>query len=217
MTEKMTTRERILQAAFELISDKGFAGACTREIAQRAGVAEVTIFRHFTNKENLFRHTTQRHSTIPVLETVIPTILDKPLEAGITILVDAFLGKLSNNKRWIRVFQSELQRDPETFRPICQTFLDELYRVCSSYFTAVSKRGSSICCDPQLAAKVFVMLCYGFFQVEEIQLGKSCKDIDNQPLVEAMVKMLCNGVASMPKQSAIREICQKEVNSSLGD
>lgn len=63
MTERMPTRERILQAAFELICDKGFAGACTREIAQRAGVAEVKLFRHFTNKGNLFRQTTKRYSS----------------------------------------------------------------------------------------------------------------------------------------------------------
>lgn len=216
MSAKEATREKILQSAFELISEKGFSGTSTRDISKRAGIAEVTLFRHFASKENLFRQATQRHSTIPVLEMVIPTILDKPINEGIAILVDAFLGRLSDNRPWIRMFQIELQRDPETFRPLCQSYLDELYSVCSSYFTEVLRKDASICCDPQLAAKVFVMLCYGFFQVEEVQLGNSFRSIDNQPLVEAMVKMLCNGVASA-KQSAIREICQKEVNSSLGD
>ena len=195
MSVKKPTRERILQAAFELISDKGFAGASTREIAKRAGVAEVTLFRHFTSKENLFRHTTQRHSTIPVLEELIPTVIDKPLIEGITILVDAFLGRLSANKSWIRIFHMELQRDPETLRPMRQEFLDELYLVCSCYFTEISNQGSSVCCDPKLAAKIFVMLCYGFFHVEEMQLGNSCRSADNRPVVDAMVKMFCNGVA----------------------
>jgi len=194
MTAKISTRERILKASFELLSEKGFAGSCTREIAQRAGVAEVTIFRHFTNKENLFRQTTQRHSSIPALETVIPTILDKPINEGIPILVDAFLTRMSDNRSWIRVFQMELQRDPEVFRPECQRLLDGLYRVCSSYFSQVLRNGSSICCDPLLASKIFVMLCYGFFQVEEIQLGNSCKSTNNQPVVDAIIKMLCKGI-----------------------
>ena len=98
MTRKALTRERIIQAAFELISDKGFAGASTREIARRAGVAEITLFRHFASKENLFRQTTQNYSTIPVLEKVIPAILDKPINEGIAILVDSYLGKLSDNR-----------------------------------------------------------------------------------------------------------------------
>jgi AcrR family transcriptional regulator len=194
MTVKKSARERILQASFELLSEKGFAGSCTKEIAQRAGVAEVTLFRHFTNKENLFRQTTQRNSSVPALETVIPTILDKPINEGIPILVDAFLTRMSDNKSWIRIFQMELQRDPEVFRPECQRLLDELYRVCGSYFSQVVRNGSSICCDPLLAAKVFVMLCYGFFQVEEIQLGNSWRSVDNQPVVDAIIKMLCKGM-----------------------
>lgn len=192
MTEKMTTRERILQAAFELISDKGFAGASTREIALRAGVAEVTLFRHFTNKENLFRQTAQRNSTIPVLEGLIPEVVDKPVDEGIAILVNAFLGRLSDNRAWIRMFQMELQRNHETFKPLCQMFLDQLYNVCGSYFTEISNRGILTGCDPKLTAKVFVMLCYGFFQVEEMQLGNSCKSADNKPMIDTIVKMLCN-------------------------
>jgi len=194
MTVKMSARERILKASFELLSEKGFAGVCTREIAQRAGVAEVTIFRHFTNKENLFRQTTQRHSSIPALATVIPSILDKPIHEGIPILVDAFLARMSDNRSWIRIFQMELQRDPEVFRPECQRLLDELYQVCGGYFSQVLRNGASICCDPLLAAKIFVMLCYGFFQVEEIQLGNSCRSANNQPVVDAIVKMLCRGI-----------------------
>lgn len=191
---KMSARERILQASFDLLSEKGFSGVCTREVAQRAGVAEVTLFRHFTNKENLFRQTTQRYSSIPALETVIPTILDKPIDEGIPILVNAFLKRMSDNKTWIRVFQMELQRDPDTYRPESQRLLNELYQVCGSYFSQVLRNGASLCCDPLLASKVFVMLCYGFFQVEEIQLGNSCRSTDNQPVVDAIVKMLCKGI-----------------------
>lgn len=192
---KKPARERILEAAFELMSEKGFAGASTREIAQRAGVAEVTIFRQFTNKEILFRQITQSYSTIPVIEGLIPSLIDKPINEGIALLVDAFIGRLSDNKPWVRMFQMELQRDPETFRPLFQSFLDELYRVCGSYFTEILRRGSSVCCDPQLAARIFVMLCYGCFQVEEMQLGGSCKSMENKSLIDSIVNLLCNGVA----------------------
>lgn len=202
MPKVKSTRERILAAAFELISNRGYQGATTRDIAQRAGVAEVTIFRHFTNKENLFRETTQHYTTIPVLEELIPTIIDNSLEDGFSILVSAYLDRLSDSKSWIRIFQTELQQDPVTFRPVLQSFLDELYRVCSSYFAEISRRGSLTCCDPNVAARVFVMMCYGCFQIEEMQLGKSCKRSDNRPLVDAMVKIFCNGIGS---RSPIKE------------
>ncbi|TAM88401.1 TetR/AcrR family transcriptional regulator [bacterium] len=48
------TRDRILAAAREVyVRNNGSRGATTREIAQLAGVNEVTLFRHFGSKERL--------------------------------------------------------------------------------------------------------------------------------------------------------------------
>ncbi|SMB78980.1 transcriptional regulator, TetR family [Desulfonispora thiosulfatigenes DSM 11270] len=54
-TEKNLTEKQknILKAAVAVFSEKGFAGASTSEIAQKAGVAEGTIFRHYKTKKAL--------------------------------------------------------------------------------------------------------------------------------------------------------------------
>jgi len=49
------TAERILDAASELFAARGYAGTTTRAIAERAGVNEVTIFRHFENKPGVLK------------------------------------------------------------------------------------------------------------------------------------------------------------------
>ena len=54
------TRQRLLDAAAETFSRDGIQGATTREIARRAGVNEVTLFRHFKSKEQLLRAVLQR-------------------------------------------------------------------------------------------------------------------------------------------------------------
>src|SRR5689334_17139309 len=45
------TRTRILQAAQRLFARQGYDGTTTRDLAQAAGVAEGTLFRHFPNKK----------------------------------------------------------------------------------------------------------------------------------------------------------------------
>ncbi|WP_274362332.1 TetR/AcrR family transcriptional regulator [Paenibacillus thermotolerans] len=50
MTEK---QNKILMAAIEVFSEKGYSASSTSEIAQRAGVAEGTIFRHYKTKKDL--------------------------------------------------------------------------------------------------------------------------------------------------------------------
>ncbi|GAA1551016.1 TetR/AcrR family transcriptional regulator [Actinomadura kijaniata] len=49
----MSTRERILDAAAEILRTRGVAQATTKEIAQASGVSEPTLYKHFPDKERL--------------------------------------------------------------------------------------------------------------------------------------------------------------------
>ena len=66
------TRDRILDAALKLFSQKGFLGATTRGIARDAGVAEVTLFRHFGSKEKLFEEVIRGYSFLPAMKGILP-------------------------------------------------------------------------------------------------------------------------------------------------
>jgi AcrR family transcriptional regulator len=49
------TRERILRAAITTVRAHGIAGATTRAIAAEAGIAEGSIYRHFSDKIDVFQ------------------------------------------------------------------------------------------------------------------------------------------------------------------
>jgi AcrR family transcriptional regulator len=53
-TVATNTRERLLVAARELIEEGGYGAASVLAIAERAGVAAGTLYRHFASKEELF-------------------------------------------------------------------------------------------------------------------------------------------------------------------
>ena len=48
------TKEKIVNAALKEFSEKGFSGAKTKDIAERSGLSEMTLFRRFKTKKNLF-------------------------------------------------------------------------------------------------------------------------------------------------------------------
>ncbi|WP_320174293.1 TetR/AcrR family transcriptional regulator [Maridesulfovibrio sp.] len=48
------TRNDILEAALEVFSEKGYAGANTKNIAAAAGVATGSVYRYFKNKKVIF-------------------------------------------------------------------------------------------------------------------------------------------------------------------
>ena len=56
---KWKTRERILDAAPELFSRRGFEGARVVDIARRAEVGHGTVFWHFVGKTQLYAHVLQ--------------------------------------------------------------------------------------------------------------------------------------------------------------
>jgi len=49
------TRQKIIEAAIDLHQAKGLAGTTTSDIAKRAKVGRVTIYRHFPDEESLVR------------------------------------------------------------------------------------------------------------------------------------------------------------------
>jgi AcrR family transcriptional regulator len=51
-------REILLRAALQTFSERGFAEATTREIAERGGVSEAALFRYFATKQELFQAVT---------------------------------------------------------------------------------------------------------------------------------------------------------------
>jgi AcrR family transcriptional regulator len=59
---KAEVRERILTAARELISSGGYAEARVTAVADRAGLATGTVYRHFPSKSELFAEVFRRAS-----------------------------------------------------------------------------------------------------------------------------------------------------------
>jgi AcrR family transcriptional regulator len=48
-----SARERILDASYELFSQRGIRGVGVNEVIERAGVATATLYRHFPSKDRL--------------------------------------------------------------------------------------------------------------------------------------------------------------------
>lgn len=65
----MDRRDAILKAAKELFAQRGFQATTTYEVARRAGVAEGTIFHHFTSKRAIFMHLLEEMGQLYVSET----------------------------------------------------------------------------------------------------------------------------------------------------
>jgi AcrR family transcriptional regulator len=61
--DSQASRERILQSAIELISERGYSGAGVDELAARSDIAKTAIYYHFGSKEGLLAAVLERAAT----------------------------------------------------------------------------------------------------------------------------------------------------------
>lgn len=107
----MDLRDRILAAAAELYSETGFRGATTRRIAERAGVNEVTLFRHFGSKTRLLHEAISCAGAASNL-CALPERPEQPV-AELTQWALATHGELFARRSLIRTAMGEIEERPE--------------------------------------------------------------------------------------------------------
>ncbi|WP_019550742.1 helix-turn-helix domain-containing protein, partial [Thermus scotoductus] len=98
----MDPSERLLLAALELLAERGYRGATTKEIARRVGVNEVTLFRRFGSKEALLRAALSRFIPAGFLERLPAE--EAPLEEGLKELLEAYLDLVTTPRTKVRGF-----------------------------------------------------------------------------------------------------------------
>jgi AcrR family transcriptional regulator len=80
------TRARILTAAREIFECKGTRGTTTREVAERAGVNEATLFRHFGSKRALLAAMREQACDVEALRAILAGLPGTDLAADLRTL-----------------------------------------------------------------------------------------------------------------------------------
>jgi AcrR family transcriptional regulator len=109
----MPLREKILHAATELYAETGFRGTTTRQIAQRAGVNEVTLFRHFGSKTALL-HEAIQCACARSEANLLPEIPRQP-RAELLQWANATWTALWNRRGVIRTALGEIEEHPALY------------------------------------------------------------------------------------------------------
>lgn len=94
----------ILAAAKKLITARGLSGTSMEEIAAEAGVSKLTVYSHFSNKEELFRQTVFAKCGEHWPEVLFNTYARQPLKLRLNLIGRGFLD-LVNSEEVIRLYR----------------------------------------------------------------------------------------------------------------
>jgi AcrR family transcriptional regulator len=165
------TKEKILDAAITLVSQKGYLGATTREIARDAGVTELTLFRHFGSKEKLFEACLERNTFLPALKELMPDLERMPYEEALRTVGRRFLLSLKARTPMVKIMQAEMCRYPDKMKRMSGSFFDEMLSTLAGYFTALQKKKKLRPFPAELAARMYLGMLFSYFRTEELMRG----------------------------------------------
>jgi len=173
--KKNTTKQRLLDATLKLISEKGYLGSTTREIAQEAGVTELTLFRHFGTKEKLFEALLRNHTFLPRLKELLPELDGLSYGDSLRLIATRFLLSLKERKSLVKIMYSEGTIYPEKIKKLYNKFADDLRLTLASYFRGLQKKGLLRTVSPEMAAQLFLGMLFSYFRSEEIMRAGGMK------------------------------------------
>jgi TetR/AcrR family transcriptional regulator, mexJK operon transcriptional repressor len=160
--KKLSSNDKLLLAAIDLIAEKGYNGTSTQEIATAAGLSEKTLFRHFGSKRNLLETAFDRFHYAEEMTNLFNEKLVWDLQTDLLLISRTYHKIMNRNRKMIMISIKEEGNLPG-FRERTQKSPRQLLEILTNYFTVMYEKGKLIRINPEMKAMSFMMMHFGAF------------------------------------------------------
>lgn len=204
-------RVLLLEAARDIFASQGFKGARTREIAERAGVSEALLYRHFGSKARLFEE-----SILEPVNTFVQAFVDRwqagyrperPLEETVSDFIIGVYGLMRENRASVFAFLAAHVFDHEPsvnggggYEPLFSSVLPQLETIGR---VEASRRGADF--HPQAATRVAIAMATAMGLLDEVLFGPpEASGLTQEEIVGEMIAIVTTGTAARRKAKGSR-------------
>lgn len=184
------TRQRIAEAAAELHAEVGPAETTVAEIARRAGVSRLTVYKHFPNNAALYPACSAHHfsqNPLPDFEAALAP--EDPVDRVRSLLLTVYGGWYRKQHRLLRNLNRDRRIDPA---------LDQFMRangdVALGGLAEAVTAGFELDPDPAARVRSMVRVALDFWTWERLT-GEGMDD-------EAAAELMTDGVAAVAAMPA---------------
>jgi len=192
------TQRRILAAALDLFAERGYAATSTAAIAERAGVAEKTIFANFSTKDRLFGQILNPTA----LELLVPEAIGGVRQTfsmpwgSVAPLLDAFmhdrLAFVRKHPSKLKLLAQALLLHPERTEVFVQAFRTHLEPRITSVLQGLEQAGEIRRLPPRSLARIVLSLTAGYMLTRFVLRPDA--DWDDEAEITTMIDVLVNGL-----------------------
>jgi AcrR family transcriptional regulator len=183
------TRGKILAAARELFERNGTRGTTTREVAERAGVNEATLFRHFGSKRALLDAMREQACGVDQFRAFVAGLPGDDLAADLRAIAYFIVDHMITKRAMMCVSLAEdaagTDDAPEWRGP------SQIHADLGSYFAAKAQAGL-LRAEPAFAARYFMGMFFSY--VVGRKLWNSAAP--DRAVLDGIVDLFLNGVSA---------------------
>lgn len=196
---QMTPKQiSILEAAIEIFSDKGFSAASTSEIAQKAGVAEGTIFRYYKTKKDLLLSIvgpTMSRMIAPFVMRNFNGVLDMPFESYEAFLRAFIVNRLDfarKNFKIIRILVQEIPFQPALRQQFAENVLDQVLERVTAITEHFKAEGEVIDAPTPAIIRFTISSVIGYLLARLLLMPE--KDWDDEDEIRLLISFMLHGI-----------------------
>ena len=134
------TSDRLLYAAINLISEKGYKAVSTKEIAKEASVSEMTLFRHFGTKQGMLEAAIDRFYYSASMKEIFDNNIVWELEKDLLMISESYHRLMQKNKKVIHIAFKEGNSIEGLFNQI-NKHPRQLKELLINYFLEMKQQG----------------------------------------------------------------------------
>jgi len=177
MTRTVTTpppaaaaRDRLLPVAITLFAQCGYNGISTREIAASAGVSEITIYRHYPNKRDLYRAAIESElQRLYLRGDMFTYIAESPdWRAALARTYELISTTISSRPELVRLIQFGVLEMHGDIEPLLRRYLGQLVEILASYVEPWLVRGDLTERNPKAVVLAFASIVFSYPAVQTV-------------------------------------------------
>ncbi|MFK3939247.1 TetR/AcrR family transcriptional regulator [Alkalihalobacillus sp. NPDC078783] len=193
MSAKDKTKKRILSAALELLKEHGYQGTTTRLIADKAGCNEVTLFRHFGNKQTILEKVVEGQTFGPDLKGSIDQSIVWDLEADLYKIAKGYLDFMRSIEDFVMLGFKEFYKIEELNDEISKGPV-EFKHYLTQYFEKMKDRELIIPIDCEQLALQFIWMNFGYF-ISKARFGDRVTALPDEAFLKGSVQLFVRGIS----------------------
>jgi AcrR family transcriptional regulator len=196
MTRHSAVPERIIHSAVVLFSRQGYHGTSAREIARLAQVSEVTVYRYFEHKEDIFRSALDLSfsDVKPRLKVLAPASRCEPPEVMLPRIVSLLQNIVSFSPELLRLIAIAFLEVHGKAEDTCREHLALLFTAIDDYLKVNIQTGKIRNLDAAIATAAIALTTLAQPELSKLTGLVKLTPLDNHQAIDEYASFWVNAL-----------------------